>query len=228
MYNQYDDWNMDGIGGPNISGKWMNKRTGDTIFVRDSIIMDNSMSVMLSDGRAIDMEEFSRDYIQMSEEEYDLGGNQISSNNSNNNIINPGPGGVSGRYKDSNVIQTPPMEELQQPEYDFGNLQEDYYEEAFNTPPITQKKDSPNLEMIKKLFENTNPEISINISMETKNFPVNEINMLTNIFGVSPLEISEYIFNQYFNTENIIEAIKKYLSEKIGLKFENTEPKDPE
>ena len=230
MYNNYSNWDMGDIGGPSISGQWVSKRTGESILVRDSIIMDNDMSVILSDGRTLSMEEFSRDYIQMSEEEYDIGGQQISSSNSNSNtqINNPSPGGVSGRYKDTNTtIQLPP-EPLEQPDYDFGNIEEDFYDEVPLKTSTNNKQDSPNFEMVRKLFENTNPEILVDVSMQTKKFPVDEIKMLINIFGVSPSEISEYIFNQYFNTENIVKAIEKYLTEKVGLVFDKPEIKEDE
>lgn len=224
MYNNYLDptMNINDIGGPSVSGKWTNKITGETVMVRDSVIMDNDMAVILANGSVINMTEFSRDYIQMSEEEYDLGGNVVSpSQNSNHQ------GAVSGRYVgESNSTPSPaPVPMGEQPGYDdfidpIANPQADilvediFYDEA----PVV--KSNPNIDLIKKLFENTNPDIVVDLKLKAKNFPINELNMLTNIFGVKASEISKYIFDNYFTKEMISESINKYLVDELGLKIE--------
>ena len=66
----------DNNGGMNISGIWMNKRTGQKINVRQSI-QDGVNMIIISDQGQISMEIFSRDYIQASDEIYDDDGKII-------------------------------------------------------------------------------------------------------------------------------------------------------
>ena len=67
-----------GPGAPEIKGTWISKKTGAEVQVRDCIIAENGMSVMLSDGRMIDMNEFSTEFYQISDDIYDSNGNIIS------------------------------------------------------------------------------------------------------------------------------------------------------
>ena len=60
-----------------IQGEWMNKNTGQKIQVRNSIIDGDQMIIITNMGQ-ISMEEFSRNYIQASDEVYDDEGNVIA------------------------------------------------------------------------------------------------------------------------------------------------------
>ena len=60
-----------------IQGEWMNKNTGQKIRVRNSIIDGDQMIIITNMGQ-ISMEEFSRNYIQASDEVYDDEGNVIA------------------------------------------------------------------------------------------------------------------------------------------------------
>lgn len=64
------------MGGEMITGQWINKRTGKTINVRNTIIDGDNM-IIISDAGQIGMEEFSRDYIQASDEIYNEDGKVI-------------------------------------------------------------------------------------------------------------------------------------------------------
>ena len=65
-------------GGMNITGTWMNKRTGQRVNVRQSI-QDGDNMIIITDKGQLSMEVFSRDYIQASDEIYDDGGKVIDS-----------------------------------------------------------------------------------------------------------------------------------------------------
>ena len=67
------DQNDGGIG---ISGRWLNKRTGQTINIRNSV-MDGDNMIIITDKGQISMTEFSRDYIQASDDIYDETGKVI-------------------------------------------------------------------------------------------------------------------------------------------------------
>ena len=60
-----------------IQGEWMNKNTGQKIRVRNSIIDGDQMIIITNMGQ-ISMEEFSRNYMQASDEVYDDKGNVIA------------------------------------------------------------------------------------------------------------------------------------------------------
>lgn len=64
------------MGGEMITGRWINKRTGKPINVRNTIIDGDNM-IIISDAGQIGMEEFSRDYIQASDEIYNEDGKVI-------------------------------------------------------------------------------------------------------------------------------------------------------
>lgn len=66
----------DVMGGEMITGKWINKLTGKVINVRNTII-DGDNLIIISDAGQITMDEFSRNYIQASDEIYDEGGKII-------------------------------------------------------------------------------------------------------------------------------------------------------
>jgi len=71
-------------GGSMISGKWMNRRTGETIIVRDSI-MDGENMILITNKGQLDMNNFSANYIQVSDEVYDDRGNRVGTQEVNTN-----------------------------------------------------------------------------------------------------------------------------------------------
>lgn len=75
----------DGMG---IKGQWINKRTGQTINVRNAVQDGNSM-IIISDKGQIPMEVFSRDYIQGSNEIYNDKGEVIGQEQFTAQDINP-------------------------------------------------------------------------------------------------------------------------------------------
>lgn len=69
-----------GGGGPMITGKWVNTRTGEEVTVRDSFMDGEDMIIFLTDGRQLTLGDF-QEFVQMSDEEYDEHGNIISNTN---------------------------------------------------------------------------------------------------------------------------------------------------
>lgn len=69
-----------GGGGPMITGKWVNTRTGEEVTVRDSFMDGEDMIIFLTDGRQFTLGDF-QEYVQMSDEEYDENGNMMSNTN---------------------------------------------------------------------------------------------------------------------------------------------------
>ena len=56
--------------GMGLTGKWMNKRTGKAVNIRQTI-QDGDNMIIISDQGQIPMGVFSRDYVQVSDDIYD-------------------------------------------------------------------------------------------------------------------------------------------------------------
>jgi len=95
------------MGGEMITGKWINKLTGKTINVRNTII-DGDNLIIISDAGQITMDEFSRNYIQASDEIYDESGKVIGKEKLNFGPIEQ-PTMIQNNNKTSNqqVSKTP-------------------------------------------------------------------------------------------------------------------------
>ena len=62
--------------GMGLTGKWMNKRTGKAVNIRQTI-QDGDNMIIISDQGQIPMEVFSRDYVQVSDDIYDESGKVV-------------------------------------------------------------------------------------------------------------------------------------------------------
>ena len=189
--------------GPAISGKFFHKDTGREIFVRDSINDGIKMCVVLSDGTTMDMSEF-KNYIQMSDEEYDSQGrlvgkakehanNNQPKSNLDPNLLFAGMGDI-------------PKETVKQSE-EVRSIMKSIEE------PISQVNSEENqkLAMIKKILDKSSePEIIITINWPDK--PEKEFEMLKNFFDVNIEDIANAVFQQYGDVNKIKQAFKEALS----------------
>lgn len=185
-----------------ISGKWINKNTGNIINVRDSIIDGDNM-IIISDHGEISMEIFSRDYLQVSDEIYNESGQVIDNSNVTLNEIN--------------------VSKMEMPKVDMSNF--DALEEIkVQEQPINKKNQivssSPtsinNFELIDKLFKKKNYNPVININIESEGFPKEELSLLMNIYDVKKEDISKYILQEYIHPENMIDSISTFLDKNFS------------
>lgn len=186
-------------GGPSIEGKWYNKRTGSIIMVRDMVMDDYGMQVMTADGNMIDGDEFSRDYIQCDDTEYDENGN---------------PTGVSSSIDydlmfDSNSSDT-------------DNLNINVRNTAIQSSPVNspeiEKLDNSKFGMLDTMFQKLKQKPKVTCNIVWKGIPKAEINMLKNYFDVNNGDIADYIFSKYCTVpefkDQVSKAISKMLNEK--------------
>lgn len=229
-----------GPGAPDMKGTWISKRTGAEVQVRDAIITENGMSVMLSDGRMIDMAEFSNEFYQMSDDVYDMNGNKIG--NAPVNIPDyhpespmPKPGcdcppiDVPGNEIDPGFAYPPkpdhhpcpkpgpkppcPIPPLN-PNPDMDTLMEEKKHLSMITDVFDKVEPTPNLECIAKIT---------NASVAT--FPTKQIQMIIDIFGVHIDDVTLYLYQRYFTPEKIMGYLRTYLTtDTNGPKL--TEPKE--
>ena len=190
----FDDFG-NGPGGPMISGKWLNKRTGKTIVVRDSMIDGDKMVIMTNQG-PLDFEIFSRDYIQASDEVYDESGK----------VVETKPVEVSEITEDNGT----PVQ-FANPEKGMPTIKL----EPEETPKINVSIN--NFELIDKIFKKVESKPHADLKINWANFPQNELSMLVNYLDVKIDDIVAYIGKYLINDDLLNDALLEFLRGK-GLK----------
>jgi len=176
-----------GPGGAMITGKWINKKTGQVINVRDSFIEGDNNMILMTDKGQLSMEEFTKYYIQASDEMY------------NENGV---------------VIDTKPVEISDITDVNNTDLVADPI--VFNQSSQVKNKIN-NFDLIDKIFKKSSWTPNIDIKIQSKDdFPSKELNMLIDYFDVKIEDISEYIGNYVINQDLLREQISNYLRSIFG------------
>ena len=109
------------------------------------------------------------------------------------------------------VIDSKPMEM----DEDLGAIMD--YENnngisAYTPAPVV----NPNDQIIKKVFDKLTsfPEVKVDIKWD--DFPEAQINTLVNFLDVKIEDISQYIINNYINSQTLSESIDKILNDKLS------------
>ena len=184
-----------GPGGPMISGKWINKKTGIAVNVRDSFMDDSNNMVIMTDRGQITMEEFSKYYIQASDEVYDESGKVVDTKPVDNAEL-----GIEG----GTVVSG----------NDAPLVADDIYS---NSQPTSNINNTPinNFELIDKIFKKIESRPIADLNIEWFGFPAEELMMLVNYFDVELEDIATYI-SKYLINENLLkEALTKFLTERL-------------
>lgn len=224
--------------GPDIKGRWINKKTGEEVIVRDTIMSDDTMSVMLSDGRMISMNEFSSLYYQVSDDLYDSNGNVIGKCNENASVNIPSYHPESGP-DDFLHHPLPPHHHPLPPS--CGCHDKPMPPHHHPLPPTCPPRPRPecpvdvekkHIDMVTDVFSKVNPEpkVECGSTLVIENAPLGQLQMLIDIFGVHIEDIAIYLYQNYYTPEKVISYLKKVLTETYKLK--EPEPaisdKDPE
>ena len=210
-----------GPGAPEIKGTWISKKTGVEVQVRDSIITENGMSVMLSDGRMIDMNEFSAEFYQISDDIYDSNGNIIGKANEKCPIdipsYNPRPGESCQHPHHHPVPPCPPKPCPPHHHHPVPPCPPKPCPPCPETPIDVEKK---HLNMVTDVFSKVSPapEVTCGSSLDIKNAPIDQLQMLIDIFGVHIEDIAIYLYQNYYTPEKVISYIKKELVDTYKLK----------
>lgn len=219
MYNGGMQDFGNGPGGPMIQGKWINRITGNIINVRDSIINGDEM-LLITDQGQINMEDFSRNYVQASTDIYDERGNIIGQE-----AIDPEDIVMTSKQKVNNpkinkatIDRDSKLQEDILPE-DMSQITSVNNVDLLHTPIDTtsnnnyKEPESEKTKLIKTIFEKS-AQPTINLDIEWAAFPKNELEMLMNYFGVTQDEIADYI-STTINRDAIIEAVNRFLTSKF-------------
>ena len=178
--------------GMGLTGKWMNKRTGKAVNIRQTI-QDGDNMIIISDQGQIPMEVFSRDYVQVSDDIYDESGKVVGHEEATNSDI-----GAIEEYEkmygvDPLVPQATPI-----------------------AAPIN------NEQIIKKVFDKLSSYPQIDVNIKWDNFPEAQINTLVEFLDVNIDDISAYIIKNYVNVEALALEITEVLKDKLHKNIEDT------
>ena len=192
---------MYNTGGDMISGKWINKNDGSIISIRNTV-MDGDNIILITDKGELDMNSFSKNYIQVSDETYDNNGNVVSINDKFD--ISE----MTSNYNETSV-NTFDNETFNKLTKGIANT---HHQNANSSIHIETTNTSDNFKLIDKVFSKVKHEPSINIDISWIDFPNDKVQMLMDTFDVDKNEISEYIYNKYLNKDIIIKSLSKYFT----------------
>lgn len=192
---------MYNTGGDMISGKWINKNDGSIISIRNTV-MDGDNIILITDKGELDMNSFSKNYIQVSDETYDNNGNVVSTNDKFDICE------ITPNYNETSV-NTFDNETFNKLTKGIANT---HHQNANSSIHIETTNTSDNFKLIDKVFSKVKHEPSINIDISWIDFPNDKVQMLMDTFDVDKNEISEYIYNKYLNKDIIINSLSKYFT----------------
>lgn len=182
--------------GPSVAGNWYNKRTGQTVTIRDSFMDDSGMQFMTSTGEMIDGEVFSRDYIQCDDTVYDTNGNATSEKSE---IDYEAMFGSPGQYEQP--ILTAPTTTMQQ---------------TFDQPkaePVNEKT-----KMLKTMFDKLTHLPKVEVKISWNKIPSAELEMLKSYFDINNEDIANFIYDNYCTEVEIREAVAKSITSLLNKK----------
>lgn len=178
--------------GMGLTGKWMNKRTGKAVNIRQTI-QDGDNMIIISDQGQIPMEVFSRDYVQVSDDIYDDSGKVVGHEEATNSDI----GAIEEYEKMYGVDPLVPQA-------------------TSTVAPIN------NEQIIKKVFNKLSSYPQIDVNIKWDNFPEAQINTLVEFLDVNIDDISAYIIKNYVNAEALALEITEVLKNKLHKNIEDT------
>lgn len=177
--------------GMGLTGKWMNKRTGKAVNIRQTI-QDGDNMIIISDQGQIPMEVFSRDYVQVSDDIYDDSGKVVGHEEATNSDI----GAIEEYEKMYGVDPLVPQA----------------------TPTVAPIN---NEQIIKKVFDKLSSYPQIDVNIKWDNFPEAQINTLVEFLDVNIDDISAYIIKNYVNVEALALEITEVLKDKLHKNIED-------
>lgn len=216
-------------------GNFVDTRNGQKIVVRDNVIDGDNMLLITSIGQ-ISLDDFSKYYIQVSDDVYDINGRKIGTDSEGINNITSNLNEASFKrgpvdLKESNKHIFNPVDlddgtnEDESTNFEDNISQLDNKESSLDkdetikpTEPTKIVADISYI-MVSKLFSNITknndlPFVKVDFN-DWDNFPKNQLNMLIESFGVTYDDITNYIYSKYINTDDIKKSIKDFLSKNL-------------
>lgn len=185
----------DMMGSAMISGKWINRQTGAVINVRDSFIDDSQNMFLMTDKGQISMEEFTKYYIQASDEVYDESGKVIDTKPVNTNEIK--------FSNDDEPLTADPI---------YGDSP------MSGISSIQVQKPINNFELIDKIFKKNESKPTIDLKINWADFPKKELSMLVDYFDVKNEDIASYISEYLINSDLLNDSLTQWLNTNLAGK----------
>lgn len=90
---------------------------------------------------------------------------------------------------------------------------------AYESIPVV----NPNDQIIKKVFDKLTSFPEVKVDIQWDDFPEAQINTLVNFLDVKVADISNYIINNYVNSQALSESIDKILKDKLSIEDKTDE-----
>lgn len=203
-----------------IHGEFINTRTGQTIFVRDSIMTPDGDTIIMSDHGQLDMATFSKYYIKMDD---------------NSTVQSPVPVPAETPINaPADLVMMTQQDMLAKPtnkvEEFLSDLVTDYPDDLIvNTESTVEPTQEPAPEhvnesqkMLSKIMSDSNVKLNIQVEFERDTFPKDGIHVLKQYFNVTDDDISEWIQNnllvQYKDqlVKAVVNSVNSILNSAVG------------
>lgn len=208
--------------GPVMDGKWFNPKTGDTFTVRDSFFEDNQFKILTTDGRTLGYNQI-QNYIKDCSKD----GRQSKINES---------------QQKSNKIPAAVLDMLEpvstDPNKSISNATSDIYDDYI------LPEDNDIINGNKKIFQNNNTieeklrsdindyaiieralkdkiDLDIDIACKWSYIPTKELDLLTEVMGISFSDIAMY-FAKQIDVEKIAEKLASMIESDLKKKYEKS------
>ena len=187
-----------------ISGKWINRQTGDIVNVRDSIIDGDNMILMTNIGQ-ISMDEFSRNYIQASDDIFDESGKVIDHQPIDvNDIVITNDNTINERNNSSYYYKSD----------DLSNIIVSSKKEKAQT--IINDTEPEEYKVLEKFFNKLdNPENLISIDIDFEKLPLDKLKTLVEYLDIDKEIIAKYMSEKFININTlgniILNKVEQYL-----------------
>ncbi len=157
--------------------------------------------IVITDRGTIDMNTFSRDYIQTSDEVYDANGHVIGTASAQV-PVQPQSEQLTldgeNPLNDPSIYSTPPV---------GPNMPQ-------STAQIVQETTIPHYELIDKIFKKTDNKPVIKFEIEWADFPADKLQMLVDCFDVTADGMSLYGNKHFVNQDSVVESLNGFLKSK--------------
>lgn len=195
----------------NIQGEFINTQTGQTIFVRDSIMTPEGDTIIMTDHGQMSMNEFSKYYVKM--ESDDTADTQ------------PVPVAEAPISAPDDLMAMAQQDMLAKPtnkvEEFLSDVVTEYPDSLYDSTTVDtdddptddiqeQEHTSEAVKMLDKIMSESDVKLNVSIKFDEQTFPFDAINVLKHYFNLTDDDISEWLYNNVFNKykDAIIEQLK--------------------
>lgn len=174
-----------------ISGTWLDTRTGRTVQVVNCVTDGDNMIVITSDDKQLNMEDFSRYFVQSDEiDQTPQQVNEQPDTTQNTELLSE---------EDRLLLQG------KQPVINNEQIQQD------NKQNIT-----PNNIVLEKFFGKISTKPNITITIDWPDLSYEKLNLFIDMLDIDMNDLCGYIKRNYINDIDIVFSINEFLKEKLN------------